>query len=116
YSYRPDIAIVWQKHNLYIDLEVDEPYDIVSRKPIHFFNSGDYLRNLYFISQGWVVIRFSEEQVYKTADHCVAYIANILKEITKESVFDELIATHEWEEQERWGFEKAQELVRQKHR
>lgn len=116
YSYRPDMVLVWKKHNLYIDVEVDEPYDIVSRKPIHYTGSGDYLRNLYFISQGWVVIRFSEEQVYKTADHCVAYIANILKEITKESVFDELIATHELDEQERWSFEKAQELEREKHR
>ena len=116
YSYRPDIAIVWQKHNLYIDLEVDEPYDIVTRKPIHYKASGDYLRNLYFMSQGWVVIRFSEEQIYKTTDHCVAYIASILKEITKESVFDELVATLALEEQERWSYDKAKELEQEKYR
>lgn len=116
YAYRPDIALVWQKHNLYIDIEVDEPYDMVSRKPIHYTTSADYLRNLYFISQGWVVVRFSEEQVYKEPNQCVQYIANMLKNITSDTVFDALIANFEVNEQDRWTYDGAKELEAQKYR
>lgn len=116
YAYRPDIALVWKKHNLYIDIEVDEPYDMVSRKPIHYITSADYLRNLYFISQGWVVVRFSEEQVYKETNHCVQYIANVLKKITSDTVFDALIANFEVNEQDRWTYDGAKELEAQKYR
>ena len=77
HSYRPDIALVWEKYNLIIDIEIDESYDMVSRKPLHFKESADYLRNLYFISQGWVVIRFSEEQVfYQNEILCSVYCEN----------------------------------------
>ncbi len=116
YAYRPDIALVWQKHNLYIDIEVDEPYDMVSRKPIHYITSADYLRNLYFISQGWVVVRFSEEQVYKETKQCVQYIANVLKNITNDAVFDALVADFEENEQDRWSYERVKELEAEKYR
>lgn len=52
YSYRPDFCLYWAKKQLYIDIEIDEPYDIVSRKPIHYQGNGDNLRDRYFIRNG----------------------------------------------------------------
>lgn len=116
YGYRPDIALFWEKYNLCIDIEIDEPYDILSRKPIHFIDSSDYLRNLYFIRQGWVVIRFSEEQVIKSTEYCIKYIANILKKITEEELFISLLEDFKIEESDRWTYNQAVELAQKNHR
>lgn len=74
YGYMPDIAIVWRKKNLFIDIEIDEPYDIVSRKPIHYKGCGDSLRNSYFIDNGWNVIRIAEKQIVDDCSKIVDYI------------------------------------------
>jgi len=111
YSYLPDLALFWEKYNICIDIEIDEPYDLVSRKPIHYIGSADFLRNLYFVSQGWVVIRFSEEQIVTKTDVCVKYIADILKKITEETVFDTLLENFILESTDRWDYKKAEELA-----
>ena len=74
YSYKPDIAVIWEKYGLYIDIEIDEPYDMVSRKPIHFLNSSDNLRNKYLIDNGWMIIRIAEEQIMNNLEHLLSYI------------------------------------------
>ena len=116
YGYRPDVALFWKKYNLCIDVEVDEPYDILSRKPIHYIDSSDYLRNLYFIRQGWVVIRLSEEQVINNTENCIKYIASILKKITKEVIFNSLLEDFKLEESDRWTYNQALELAQNNHR
>ncbi|EPR69213.1 hypothetical protein [Cyclobacterium qasimii] len=116
YGYRPDIALFLGKYNLCIDIEIDEPYDILSRKPIHFIDSSDYLRNLYFIRQGWVVIRFSEEQVIESTEYCIKYIANILKKLTGEELFFSLLEDFKLEESDRWTYNQAVEFAQNKRR
>lgn len=116
YSYRPDIALFWEKHNLCIDIEIDEPYDMVSRKPLHYKGSSDYLRNLYFVSQGWIVIRFSEEQVFKNTMDCMKYVTHILKKITADARFDDLLENFTAEYSPRWDFEKAKEYAIENYR
>jgi hypothetical protein len=116
YSYRPDLALFWQKHNLCIDIEIDEPYDIVSRKPIHYMGSSDYLRNLYFVSQGWVVIRFSEKQVVENTADCIKYVAYILKKITGELIFETFIELYKPEYAQRWSYLQAEEYAIENYR
>lgn len=116
YSYLPDVALYWEKYNLFIDIEIDEPYDLVTRKPLHYQGSSDYLRNLYFISQGWVVIRLSEEQVATNVDNCVNYILSVLKQLTKDEAFFGLEIEPIIEKTPRWTYDQAKELEVQKHR
>lgn len=116
YGYRPDIALFWGKYNLCIDIEIDEPYDILSRKPIHFIDSADYLRNVYFTRQGWVVLRFSEEQVIKNTEYCIKYVASILKKITEEEIFHSLLEDFQVEESDRWDYNQAIEFAQNNHR
>lgn len=116
YGYRPDIVLFWEKYNLCIDIEIDEPYDILSRKPIHFIDSSDYLRNVYFTRQGWVIIRFCEEQVMKNTENCIKYVASILKKITEEEIFHSLLEDFQVEESERWTYNQALEFAQNNHR
>lgn len=105
YSYRPDFCLYWQKKNLYIDIEIDEPYDIVSRKPIHYQGNGDNLRDRYFTRNGWCVIRFAEQQVQENIEGVINYVRRVLRWLTDENRIkiqaDTLVPI------DRWSYEEA---------
>ena len=116
YSYVPDIALYWAEFNLCIDIEIDEPYDIISRKPLHYQGSSDYLRNLYFVRQGWVVIRISEEQIVRNINFCVKYIAAVIYDIINDQRLKEFVEDFVVEQQPRWTYDEALELAKSNYR
>lgn len=84
--YEPDMVLFDKNLNLYIDIEIDEPYDGYYRYPTHFINPEDEInqdntRDLFFTESGWIVIRFTEKQVHCQADECVDYIKNVLNSL-----------------------------------
>jgi hypothetical protein len=58
YPYTPDFIYQDKKWNLYIDIEIDEPYVKNTKKPIHV---DDSTRNEFFLESNWIIIRFAEE-------------------------------------------------------
>lgn len=86
----PDIAIIDNQNNIFIDIEIDEPYTIGKEGliPIHY-RGLDNKRNLAFLNNGWSIIRFSEEQVFKYTKDVVLTILdfyfdiNTQKKLTK---------------------------------
>lgn len=81
--YEPDIVLFDKSLNLYIDIEIDEPYDGYYRYPTHYINpedevKQDNIRDLFFTESGWIVIRFTEKQVHCEAYDCIDYIKNVL--------------------------------------
>ena len=113
YGYKPDIAIIWKEKNIYIDIEIDEPYDIVSRKPIHYLNSSDKLRNSYLINNGWFVLRFAEEQIAKNLDNVCHIIYKYIAFITRNKKFaassDDAII-------DRWTYNEAMKMASESYR
>ena len=84
--YEPDIVLFDKLLNLYIDIEIDEPYDGYYRYPTHYIHSEeefkrDDIRDLFFTESGWIVIRFTEKQVHCQTNECIDYIKNILNSI-----------------------------------
>ncbi|PWJ38415.1 PDDEXK family nuclease [Sediminitomix flava] len=83
--YQPDLILHDPKSGIWFDIEIDEPYEIYSRKPIHFINQNgisiDEKRNKYFLSKNWVVIRFTEAQVLNNPEGCKAIVGHILFEV-----------------------------------
>jgi hypothetical protein len=88
--YEPDIVLIDRELNLFIDVEIDEPYDGYYRSPTHEFNidestdlviKKDDTRDLFFSESGWVVIRFTERQIHLQEKECVAYIKDVLNSI-----------------------------------
>ena len=84
--YEPDIVLFDKSLNLYIDIEIDEPYDGYYRYPTHYINPEDKvrqddIRDLFFIESGWIVIRFTEKQVHCQPYVCIDYIKNVLNSI-----------------------------------
>lgn len=76
--YEPDIVLYDENLNLYIDVEIDEPYDGYSRLTTHTIEGRDAIRDLFFKESGWVVIRFTEKQVHLSQELCLNTIRNIL--------------------------------------
>jgi len=115
YGYKPDIAIVWKSKGICIDVEVDEPYDILSRKPIHYLDGecSDYLRNAYFLENGWYVIRVTEEQVIKKIDDVYNYISRLVFSISEDERFK---VDSDIKPLKRWTREEAQRMAKNNYR
>lgn len=83
-AYCPDFIYFNKKINLYIDIEIDEPYKLSTKEPIHFTGS-DELRDSFFLSKGWCVIRFSEKQVVRQYQECCNEIKKLVNSIYRNS-------------------------------
>lgn len=86
-SYYPDFVFI-HKSGIFIDVEIDEPYVGNSKEVIHFYNResdcfNDDYRNRKFASNGWIVIRFSENQIFKDPVGCLNYIDFIVNDTLK---------------------------------
>ena len=83
--YEPDIVLYDEKINLYIDVEIDEPYDGYSRLVTHITEGGDVIRDRFFKESGWVVVRFSEKQVHLSSAECIRFLENVIALIRGQS-------------------------------
>ena len=98
--YEPDIVLFDKSLNLYIDIEIDEPYDGYFRYPTHYIHPEDEIkqdntRDLFFTESGWIVIRFTEKQVHCQAYECIDYIKNVLHSIYNRAFSTDIICDRE---------------------
>jgi hypothetical protein len=117
--YEPDIVLFDKKLNLYIDVEIDEPYDGFYRYPTHNYRAEDDfkqddIRDLFFTESGWVVIRFTEKQVHKQPKECIDYIQNVIDSIYNKE-FDKTPkceVEHQWNENQciQWQLNNYREI------
>ncbi|MEI6816967.1 MAG: hypothetical protein WCL14_10185 [Bacteroidota bacterium] len=75
--FTPDFTYIDKINNIYIDIEIDEPY-IGNTKNAHHFITSDDLRNQKMRLGGWSVIRFSEKQIIEQPKECCKFIASYL--------------------------------------
>ena len=76
--YEPDFVLFDETLNLYIDVEIDEPYDGISRQATHTIGGGDAVRDIFFKESGWVVVRFTERQVHLSSGQCIRFLRGIV--------------------------------------
>lgn len=110
-AYEPDIAIINETNgiNLFVDIEIDEPYDGITREPIHY-SGYDNERNRYFSRRGWLTIRFAEVQVWKYPESCCKYLFKVISSIISEiEVPNELLNINDLEFILQWTKEQARE-------
>ena len=119
----PDF-VYWDKENkVCIDIEIDEVYVMSSKKPIHYINemgdSIDSSRNDYFNDSGWIVVRFSENQIINFPDQCCKIIQEIVKKIKcilEGLEYDDAILKDILQEELCWDINKAKELAKINYR
>lgn len=106
--YGPDIVLFDKSLNLYIDIEIDEPYDGYYRYPTHCINpedevKQDNIRDLFFTESGWIVIRFTEKQVHCQANECIGHIENVLNSIYNQAFTNNLNC----EKESQWDYNQC---------
>jgi len=100
--YEPDIVLIDESLRLYVDIEIDEPYDGYYRFPSHEIEKDD-TRDLFFTESGWVVIRFTEKQVHEQEKECIAYVKDVLNSISHFR-FEE---TSNCKSEKQWDYQQA---------
>lgn len=116
--YEPDISISYfgNNRNIFIDVEIDEPYGGISRSATHLKGEDD-IRDFYFTDRGWIVIRFAEIQIYNQPERCIGLIAKVLKKIAPElSLSNELIERPLPKDVKQWDLLQAQKLEKKDYR
>ena len=118
HPYTPDIAYIDLALNLYVYIEVDEPYVYHTGKPTHFVDAWkDNKRNNFFTNKGWIVIRFSEEQVICYPQSCCKTIAQVIAQITGDnSLLNQFANTPELQQQRQWTEQEAVEMAANRKR
>lgn len=116
--YEPDITLIDEDTglNLFIDVEIDEPYDGITREPMHYrgYNND---RDKYFRNRGWLSIRFAEIQVWKNLEGCCKFLFNVIRSIDeKYSVPNKLESVDDLELIPQWTAEQAREWAKMKYR
>ncbi|CAH8284231.1 hypothetical protein EV196_103281 [Mariniflexile fucanivorans] len=114
YPYQPDYVFHYPEKNLYIDIEIDEPYSYYSKKPIHI---NDNKRNEYFLQKGWSIIRFSELQITKYPELCCKVISEHIRNLTGENIWIE--GFHELDNLniiKAWNFLEANKMATNSYR
>ncbi|PHI18098.1 hypothetical protein CEQ90_19715 [Lewinellaceae bacterium SD302] len=77
-SYFPDICFIDEKYYIYIDIEIDERYTLNEKISIHNIDD-DLNRNCNFVSAGWIVIRFTEDQIILDPIGCAETIHQVIR-------------------------------------
>jgi nucleoid DNA-binding protein len=113
--YEPDIVLYDESINLYIDVEVDEPYDGYSRLVTHIIEGRDAVRDVFFKESGWVVVRFTEKQVHLSCAQCIRTLRNIVDSMRGQTKPNSIFI----EKERRWSHRQAilweKELYREKY-
>jgi len=109
-QYYPDLSIIDENLGFAIDIEIDEPYDMVNKEPIHYisklqqsekrfknrktldsiqeYKSCDDFRDECITDSNWIVIRFSEEQVVEYPENCCYFIAKVINEVSNTNTYN----------------------------
>lgn len=81
--FNPDFVVYDSELNIFIDVEIDEPYIGKDGTPIHYLDGNDNFRNDFFLQNNWLVIRFAEIQIIKFPEKCCNIIKITLNSLKK---------------------------------
>ena len=116
HPYEPDISIIEinNKYGIRIDIEIDEPYGGWDKCPIHYIGCGDDFRDKYLSHLGWLVVRFSEKQIYTEPELCINYIHTLIKKVDPDFKTDRL-SKHPTPDR-RWTEVDAKKMIARRYR
>ena len=115
YSYSPDICFIAK--GIYFDIEIDEPYAFKTKKPTHGYDlKKEQSRDSFFVRNGWVVIRFSEEQICLNTISCTKFVAEVVNKILGVPLPETLKTVPSLEKTQRWSQKESKELAKKEYR
>lgn len=136
FKFYPDIVLLFEKFNIAIAIEIDEPYSLKDGKPIHYYSIEDGIpifsdeevfsassRNVFttrtreIINEGFILIKFAEEQVVLQPDTCCKYInTKIMSLFGLLLCREDLTDIHEIKVVNGWTYDEAKNMHRKRYR
>jgi very-short-patch-repair endonuclease len=115
--YEPDFILLKETNNdnIFINIEIDEPYEGLSKTPTHII-SQDIYRDLFFINRGYIVIRFTEKQIHLRPLDCCSFIASVIQSIVPNVDFNNLRQINKLLKEDQWDSLKAKKWANEKYR
>lgn len=116
--YSADFTYVNKAFNIYIDIEIDEPYYYKDKSPTHCCDDDkDKIRNMFFLKGNWIVIRFAEEQVVCYPNRCCKLMAKIIATLTgDEELFNKFKNVPELTPLKHWTTKEARRMAKAGYR
>lgn len=120
--YGPDLMLVDEKNglNLFMDIEIDEPYEdsnAISKREVTHYQYADNNANNALVNRGWIVVRFAEIQVHQQPESCCLFIAHLVKSLCPSFEIPEIVLTNTpLAPLKQWTKEQAQQWSKQKYR
>lgn len=121
FFYYPDFILILN-NIIHFDIEIDEPYVISSKKPIHHIDSSDSNRDTWFTTNNWIVIRFTEKQTIFEREKCLDLIEQIANKILVGEQSSLLFDTegnyvfHNLTKEKKWTIDEAETMAKNKVR
>ena len=109
----PDF-IYYDATGLRINIELDEPYTLRERTPIHCYGQ-DRARDAYFVRQRWAVLRFTEQQVVEQPALCCKELAQLIFTLNRRHYGVRFLADS-LRPQPTWSWEQARQMAQQQVR
>lgn len=107
----PDMVILMEGHpDVRIAVEIDEPFEPGTRKPLHYLTCGDSYRDGLLNRLGWTVVRLAESQVWHHHQACADFLTQVLAKRIPGSEWPRL-AEEELPEVMRWTRAEAQKMA-----
>jgi hypothetical protein len=117
-AYSTDFTISFPSIGVWIDVEIDEPYDYKTSNPTHCADDErDRNRNSFFLKNNWIVVRFSEEQVVRHPESCCKEIASVIQIVTGMTMYSQaLTPVPTLMPAPMWTFRQAKKMAKAKSR
>jgi len=115
--YEPDFILLKEtkSDNIFINIEIDEPYEGLSKTPTHIIYQDVY-RDLFFTNRGYIVIRFTEKQIHLKPVDCCSFIASVIQSIDPNNTFNNLKQINELAKEDQWDSLQAKKWVLERYR
>lgn len=111
HDFEPDLIWRQAENELWLDIEIDEPYDRKTREPTHYIGCYDTDRDNYFTREGWVVLRFAEEQVVNQLDSVIKYITIVVDGLCQTNHSSGFAAIEDLKVVKKWTYKEALKMA-----
>ena len=121
-SFVPTYIVSVSDKKLYIDVEIDSPYDMESGEPTTFVknDSCEFSKqehDTFFEKAGWFIVRFAEEQIVKQPISCCKYIAQTIYEIIgDDTVLQKFNTVDNIQPLDMWTYDRCLQLRQERYR
>jgi hypothetical protein len=120
HRYEPDLVYINKEKNIFVDIEIDEPYS-GAHHPTHYITSKgahkDTRRNEMFRQAGWFVVRFTERQMFCETKSCMKVLFDLLLKVNAiESISACLLNVNELKLEPCWTAEESKHKSHQCYR